>query len=281
MKKLNLFATTFVATLTAISCQNNEISTDLAETTTKANEIQAEEYKSPNGATSRGVTENGTFYGREITYENIGGVLVREGDIVIDPSQLNETNRGTIANSSARRWAGRVVIYDYSSGLSQAAKDKFIAAAQNWANNAGFTFRRRTTQTSYINVVENEGCSSIIGRTGGRQNLSLARDCSVGNAIHEIGHAIGLEHEQSRGDRDSFVTINTANIIAGRAFNFNKCSGCTFNGSLDLGSIMMYGSFFFSSNGRPTITRKDGSTFNVQRNALSANDLAVVNSVYR
>lgn len=41
-------------------------------------------------------------------------------------------------------------------------------------------------------------------------------------AIHEIGHALGLKHEQSRPDRDSHVTVHFENIEDGREGNFEK-----------------------------------------------------------
>ena len=55
---------------------------------------------------------------------------------------------------------------------------------------------------------------------GGKQVLSLADGCwrsvkEPGTVQHEFLHALGFIHEQSRPDRDKFVTINTKNIQAG------------------------------------------------------------------
>ena len=65
-------------------------------------------------------------------------------------------------------------------------------------------------------------CSSYIGMTGGEKMLNLTHsECSsVGIAVHEIGYAIGFWREQSRPDRDSYVTIVGGTIITEQQDNF-------------------------------------------------------------
>ena len=55
-------------------------------------------------------------------------------------------------------------------------------------------------------------CSSYIGMIGGRQDISIAPGCTSLIPVHEIFHALGRWHEQSRPDRDNFITINLNNV---------------------------------------------------------------------
>ena len=116
---------------------------------------------------------------------------------------------------------------------------------------------------------------------GGQQTISLGAGCSTGNAIHEIGHTVGLWHEQSREDRDLFVAINWQNIQTGMSAQFNQhITDGDDLGGYDYGSIMHYPRTAFSSNGQETITPTDPNAQIGQRNGLSAGDIAAVAAMY-
>ena len=57
----------------------------------------------------------------------------------------------------------------------------------------------RTNEQDYIDVFRGRGCYSNIGRTGGKQALSLGKGCAVnvGIPIHELMHAIGKYEQNS------------------------------------------------------------------------------------
>jgi len=102
--------------------------------------------------------------------------------------------------------------------------------------------------------------------------------------MHEIGHSIGLQHEQSRPDRDSFVTIVSRNIKSGMSFNFNKKSYSqvdSLNTPYDYDSMMHYGKTAFG-NGRVTIITKDKRYQDRigQRRGFSKVDIQQINKMY-
>lgn len=137
-----------------------------------------------------------------------------------------------------------------------------------------------------------KGCWSYIGRFGGAQILSLqppdrnGPNClgTEGRAIHELMHALGIFHEQSRWDRDKFVKVHTKNIIPQFVSNFEKQSldNTTYSFEYDYDSIMHYGKYYFSKGkGKPTITAKmPGIKSLGQRKAMSKTDCLKINDLY-
>nr|CAD2205265.1 unnamed protein product [Meloidogyne enterolobii] len=96
-----------------------------------------------------------------------------------------------------------------------------------------------------------------LAETTDRQILSLGNGCiQKGIIIHEMMHAVGFFHEQSRPDRDDFIAILWHNILPGMQGQFEKYSQTTIQtlgSDYDYGSIMHYGPNAFTRNGLPTI----------------------------
>lgn len=206
-------------------------------------------------------------------------LAIFEGDIVLGtPAQA----RAAIASDKGIgidpefRWPGGVIPYVTVSSL----RTHVANAINHWQQRTPLRFVERTDEEDYISFERHDGSWSHVGRQRGMQVISLAFMSSLGTAIHEIGHAIGLFHEQSRSDRDSFVRILIDNVPPADRHNFEThVQDATDLGNYDFGSIMHYPADAFSIDGGPTIVTLNGENIG-QRQGLSAGDIGSVRAMY-
>ena len=116
------------------------------------------------------------------------------------------------------------------------------------------------------------------------QSLILGmNDCfTLSTIVHEIGHAIGFYHEQSRHDRDDYVVIHWDNIKQYKDGNFHKLErdqATTLGLPYDVHSVMHYEEGAFAkAEGLRTITVKGGQT--VYNDELSPIDIMQARKLY-
>ncbi|PIO62038.1 astacin, partial [Teladorsagia circumcincta] len=88
------------------------------------------------------------------------------------------------------------------------------SAIRHIEHNTCIRFKENGGDRDGLRYFRGNGCWSNVGRTGGRQLISIGYGCdALGIVAHETLHALGLWHEQSRDDRDQFIRVNFARII--------------------------------------------------------------------
>uniref|UniRef100_A0A914XA12 Metalloendopeptidase n=1 Tax=Plectus sambesii TaxID=2011161 RepID=A0A914XA12_9BILA len=198
---------------------------------------------------------------REISDINRPGApYLYEMDIVLTDQQLNEV----VANARKKRkalsnpmykWPTRatgVIPYFFAANINSAKITVIQAAIKFWEDNTCLKFQLNGPGSNSILFFNGGECYSSIGMTGGQQGISIGDACgTLGIVTHEIAHALGFFHEQSRYDRDNNVTVNYDNIPVNRQHNFYKTNSTQinlYNVPYDYGSVMHYASNAFAIN---------------------------------
>nr|XP_022335856.1 uncharacterized protein LOC111132344 [Crassostrea virginica] len=221
-----------------------------------------------------------------------------ELDILVDLNDYVETRRELIlegrrrkkrkaSSNTRKRWPNKEVPYIITNDFSPADKLEIKAAAAEWNKYTCLNVREATpSDVNRVRFQNGKGCSSYIGMVKGEQELNLGKNCRVKRVIiHELGHAIGFQHEQSRPDRDTYVEIVKENIPEALTYNFDRLPETkidSYNVEYDYQSIMHYSSKAFSTNGMITVRTKDPQYQSVIGNApgLSFRDIKLANRMY-
>ena len=252
------------------------------------------------------------LYSVELSSKSLGQNEYFEGDLNITDALIqqyynvgsfeNETlnNNSRVARSAVNNvplWDNAVVPYRISCGFSNANKEAIRRAMDRWEDTTCLRFVPQTSQWDYILFLNWKlGCfSTSIGKQGLVQLINLNEDgCTgLGTILHEIGHAIGFWHEQSRPDRDNYVRINWDNVDWWFHFNFMKRNDFDIDyqdSGYDYGSIMHYSETAFVKDNCPgceAIEVSNEAEYRAQcrprigqRSDLSSSDIQQANRLY-
>ncbi|XP_067887241.1 meprin A subunit beta [Heterodontus francisci] len=212
--------------------------------------------------------------------EELGLDLV-EGDINID----KKIGRSSITDDKYR-WPTTIPYY-LEDNLNVNAKGMILKAFEQYRLKSCIDYKPWTGEENYISVFKGSGCWSSVGnQQEGRQELSIGEGCErMGTIEHEFLHALGFWHEQSRADRDDYVTIMWDRIENGKEHNFNKYDdkeSTDLNIPYDYTSVLHYSSTAFNNGSEPTIVTKIAEFSNVigQRLDFSDYDVQRLNRLY-
>ncbi|XP_064182270.1 hatching enzyme 1.2-like isoform X3 [Anguilla rostrata] len=219
-----------------------------------------------------------------IMQSNNGSIeMLMEGDLIV-----SNTRNAMKCRNNRCLWKkssdGLVEVpYTVSREFSYYQRKRIVKAMKTFNIQTCIRFVPRSSQRDYISIENRGGCYSYLGRTGGKQVVSLSRYGCVYHGIiqHALNHVLGFYHEHTRSDRDEYVRINWENVAPRTIYNFQKQNTNNLNTPYDYTSIMHYGRTAFSTNGKDTITPISNPNQSIgQRRRMSMGDILRIKKLY-
>ncbi|CAD6197455.1 unnamed protein product [Caenorhabditis auriculariae] len=187
----------------------------------------------------------------------------RELAALLTPNRPVQRDERQVNRDPSYKWPKATIPYFLNDNLSKAVITSVTKAIANIEKMTCVRFRQvpKTYEGDVVRITDNDACASPVGRIGGQQDVSLSKDCyGVGTAQHELMHAIGIEHTQSRSDRDNYLRIQTQNIDPDDLPNFELLPASQWMNLVpyDYGSVMHYTANSFSKqDDQETILPRD------------------------
>lgn len=214
---------------------------------------------------------------------------------------------GTLINEGQNkfaRWSNNLMPYEFDAGVPDSIKNVVAGGILHIQKNSAFRFVLRDASnaalypkyvkiTATVSVVPGDGkggCKASLGAPyfAGFQTVQLeptvASGCqSIPTAAHELMHAIGFLHEQSRPDRNQYVNVNYDNICTEvwcDSSNWRIDTNAVRTPEYDFKSLMHYGAAQFAKPGTVVITPLDPSKVIAPSDTITAIDKQAFDTFY-
>ena len=225
------------------------------------------------------------LHGKQITYEVRQGLATYQGDIILGdaaeiaagaltgPSPSNPKKLRGKSLTIAPNFLSPTGLWPVVNGVARVPYTITNVSAAN-TNNINAAIAKSNTQlagvvqwepatASDVNLVNFDfdpsnlsgACDAFAGMVGGTQTIGGSIACTTTTILHEMGHALGLFHEQSRADRDAYVNYMEQNIDKPNHGNFDiNGPDSVDSGLYNYASIMEYDPYSFNRDGvSPTL----------------------------
>ncbi|KAK2819678.1 hypothetical protein Q7C36_021324 [Tachysurus vachellii] len=175
------------------------------------------------------------------------------GDIAVDADNGRNADPCTSTGCKWPKYSDGLVYVPYIIANHFTSRELQVIqrGLDSFASVTCIRFVPRYNERDYISIESRSGCYSYVGRLGYGQTVSLDRNgCIYHNTVqHELLHALGFNHEQTRSDRDNHIRVLWENIMDEMKYNFDKIATLNQGTPYDYDSVMQYHRTAFSKNG--------------------------------